>query len=169
MSTSTVTETETPQPKPGDSIVWRFNDDPMPKVPQTGGCRCGTVRFHIQHEVLTKQPGFHIPVKMCNCSICGRNGYLMIFPERDEIEWISGKDTLSEYRFATEKNAHKFCGRCGSSVLMDPEGTWKSWAGDVVGLNVRMLDDWDFEDLHLHKKNRKDCDPSKYATQIKAE
>lgn len=136
MSTSAATETPALKPLPGDSIVWRFNDDPMNKIPQIGGCHCGAVRFRIQHETLTKQPGFHIPVKMCNCSICGRNGYLMIYPERDEIEWISGKDDLSEYRFSTGKIAHKFCGRCGSGVCMDLEGTWKSWAGDVVGINV---------------------------------
>lgn len=139
-SMSSITETPAPQQpkkqKQADAVVWRFNDDPMPKVLQTGGCHCGAVRFRIQHEVLTRQPGYHIPVKMCNCSICGRNGYLLIYPERHEIEWISGEDALVDYKFATEKKAHRFCGRCGSSICMDMTGSWKSWAGDVVGINV---------------------------------
>ena len=134
---STPSET-TPTKKPGrfDPPVWRFNEDPMPNVSQTGGCHCGAVRFRVQHPVLTKQPGFHFPVKMCNCSICAHNGYLLIYPERHELEWISGEEVLVDYRFATEKKAHRFCGRCGSSICMDPQGSWSSWAGDVVGLNV---------------------------------
>ncbi|KAK9420753.1 putative CENP-V/GFA domain-containing protein [Seiridium unicorne] len=176
MSTSTSVDAVSSKPGPPDTMVWRFNDDPMPKVPQTGGCHCGAVRFHIQHEKLTKEPRYHIPVKMCNCSIRGRNGYLMIYSERDEFEWISGKDTLSEYRFESEKKEHKFCPHCGSSVCMDLEWTWQSWAGDVVGINlqsqtrpvdtnaycnrqVRMLDDWDFDNLNLHRKNSKDGGP----------
>ncbi|KAK5663834.1 hypothetical protein OQA88_37 [Cercophora sp. LCS_1] len=97
---------------------------------------------------------------MCDCSICARNGYLLIYPERSEIEWLSGEDEMQEYRFAMMKKAHKFCGRCGSSICLDPEGSWKSWAGDVVGINVRMLDDFDFEVLHLHKKDGKNFVPS---------
>jgi hypothetical protein len=122
--------------KPTDTIVWRFNDDLMPNVIHTGGCHCGAGRFRIQHPVLTRQPGYHIPVKMCDGSICGRNGYLFIYPERKEIKWLFGEDTMVDYRFATETKAHKFCGRCGSSVCMDMTGSWNSWAGDVVGINV---------------------------------
>ncbi|KAI1843825.1 hypothetical protein JX265_001119 [Neoarthrinium moseri] len=96
---------------------------------------------------------------MCDCSICGRLGYLLIYPLRDEIEWISGEHDMAEYKFATERKVHKFCSRCGSSICMDMTGSWNSWAGDVVGMNVRMLDDFDIEVLNLHKKNGKDFEP----------
>lgn len=128
------------QPKPGETIVWRWDgsDHPIPKITHTGSCHCGAVRFRFQHEDLTRQPWWHVPVKSCNCSICERNGYLMVFPHRDEIEWISGWDEMMSYTFATGTKVHRFCGKCGSSVCEDYLGLWKQ-AGDVVGMNVGRL------------------------------
>lgn len=131
-----IAEASPSKPGPKDTIVWRFNDDPIPKVSQTGRCHCGTVRFRVQHEALTRQPGYHISVKMCDCSICGLNGYLLIHLEHHEIEWLSGENILVDYRFATENKAHKFCGQCSSSICLDSLGSWMSWAGDVVGSNL---------------------------------
>ena len=139
----TSTTTESPAPPvpdrklgPPETIVWRWNDDPIEETTSTGGCHCGAVRFRFRHEVLTRQPGYHCPVKNCNCSICARNGYLFVYPERSQIEWISGEDALVDYKFATGKKVHRFCGRCGSSICMDLTGLWSKWAGDVVGMNV---------------------------------
>jgi hypothetical protein len=128
------------QPKPGKTIVWRWDgsDSPVPKIPHTGSCHCGTVRFRFPHEDPTRQPGWHVPVKNCNCSICERNGLLLIYPQRSEIEWLSGWDTMSSYTFATHTKVQRFCGTCGSSVAMDFLGLWKA-AGDVVGINVSFL------------------------------
>jgi len=41
---------------------------------------------------------------------------------------------------------------------MDFLGLWKA-AGDVVGINVRMLDNLDIEALNLHKKDGKNYVP----------
>lgn len=133
-SSSDATHLKKEAPAP---FVWRFNDDPIPEdTVYTGGCHCGAVRFRFKGPLLTRQPGYHIPVKNCNCSICGKNGYLLIFPAREDIEWLNGEDALVDYKFATEKKAHRFCGRCGSSICMDMTGSWIAWAGDVVGMNV---------------------------------
>ena len=180
LTTDAPASSPAPDPKPGRFGLtrWRFNDEPRSKVAQTGGCHCGAVPFRIQHEPLTKQAGFHIPVKMCNCSICARNGYFLIYPLRTELEWLQGggdDGTMTDYRFATGNKAHRFCARCGSSICLDPEGSWNSWAGDVVGINVslprytvgtvanfiqvRMLDDWGIADLNFHEKNGKNFYP----------
>jgi len=93
------------------------------------------VRFRSPHPKLAQQEGWHFPVKNCDCSICQRNGYLTIFAERKDIEWLSGWDVVRSYKFATEKKVHRFCGTCRSSVCFDFLGEWKA-AGDVVGINV---------------------------------
>lgn len=62
-----------------DSIVWRYSDDTMPKIPQTGGYHCGAARSRIHHGTLIEEYGLYIPVKMCTSSICGFNGYSMIY------------------------------------------------------------------------------------------
>jgi len=130
------------QPRPGETIVWRWDgsDSPIPKIPHTGSCHCGAVRFRFPHEDLTRQPGWHIPVKNCNCSICERNGLLLIYPERSEIEWLNGWDTMKSYTFGTHTKVQRFCGTCGSSVAMDFSGKFKPAGGlDVVGINVSCL------------------------------
>jgi len=145
MQNSTKTETENQiqtqtQPKPGETIVWRWDgsDSPIPKIPYTGSCHCGAVRFRFPHEDLARQPGWHVPVKNCNCSICERNGLLLVYPLRSEIEWISGWEEMRSYTFATHTKAQRFCGTCGSSVAIDFMGLWKH-AGDVIGINVSAL------------------------------
>ncbi|KAB5557942.1 amidase signature domain-containing protein [Coniochaeta sp. 2T2.1] len=140
---------------PPDTILWRWSDDPVEETTSAGGCHCGAVRFRFRHEVLTRQPGYHCPVKDCNCSICVKNGYLFVYPQRQQIVWISGEGALVDYRFATGKKVHRFCGRCGSSICMDMTGSWNEWAGDVVAMNVCMLDDFDVDVLNLQKKDGK--------------
>lgn len=109
MSESIANQTTTGRiTKVGEELVFRFDNDtsPIPKVPHTGGCHCGAVRFKFLHEVLEAQPTYHMFVKSCDCSICERNGYLHVYPYRHEIEWISGWDKMSDYKFATGKKVN---------------------------------------------------------------
>ncbi|OJJ42663.1 hypothetical protein ASPZODRAFT_137045 [Penicilliopsis zonata CBS 506.65] len=132
-------------------VVWKTSEDAIEKVPFTGSCHCGAVQFSMLHEPLTKHHTYHIPVKSCNCSICARNGYLTIFVERHEIEWISGWEEMARYQFTPKHKEHRFCGTCGSSVCIDFLGNWA--VGDVIGINVRMLHGVDLDGLFIHKKN----------------
>lgn len=93
-----------------------------------GNCHCGAVRFTLKIPSLTEHE-----VISCDCSICTRNGYLMVYPERQNTTLETGADNLTEFRFTNESPAvHKFCSICGSSVLVDV-----SMPGyDVLGLNV---------------------------------
>jgi len=101
-----------------------------PKIWQDGSCHCGAVTFKVLHEPLEES----IPIRCCNCSICHKKGYLTIYPERKEIEWLSGWDGMKNYRFGTETRDHKFCDVCGSSICIDFLGKWS--VGDVIGINV---------------------------------
>ncbi|KAK0622728.1 Mss4-like protein [Immersiella caudata] len=103
-------------------------------ITMAGSCHCGAVRFKVSHPPLDPQPTCQVPVSNCNCSICQKNGYLAIYPNRKDIEWLSGWDEMKNYRFGSKNRDHKFCGICGSSVCIDFLGNWH--VGDVIGVNV---------------------------------
>ena len=81
-----------------------------------GTCHCGTV----QYSVTLSPPLAQQEVRSCNCTICTRNGYLFVYPEREQLEFKSATQDLGEYTFGRKKNVHKFCKRCGSSLYTDP-------------------------------------------------
>ncbi|MCJ1427574.1 hypothetical protein MMC29_005477 [Sticta canariensis] len=47
-------------------------------------CHCGTVRYHVFLPALAGVANPH-PVMSCNCSLCTRNGYLNVYPQRHEM------------------------------------------------------------------------------------
>jgi hypothetical protein len=70
-----------------------------------GGCHCGAVRF----EAVTALDS----LGDCNCSRCARLGWVMqSVPDRD-FTLLSGTETLTPYRFNTERIEHLFCPVCG--------------------------------------------------------
>lgn len=94
-----------------------------------GHCHCGEVKFQIK----ISPPFPDHTVISCNCSVCHRNGYLLVYPARQDVSFIRGEDKLQSYEFNRHKATHKFCPACGSSVLID----FKSGeAKDVIGINV---------------------------------
>ena len=79
-------------------------------------CHCGAVKYKI------KLGEFDLPenqVNSCNCSICTKNGYLLVYPCTEDVVWHEGYDTLKNYRFGKQRFDHKFCSICGSSILID--------------------------------------------------
>ncbi len=58
----------------------------------------------------------------------------MIYPKRADISWLSGKDTLKSYKFASKRVGHRFCPECGTSIggLSDTPGFFD----DIMVLNV---------------------------------
>jgi hypothetical protein len=98
-------------------------------TPYPANCHCGAVKFTVRVPSLINHE-----VNNCNCSICDRNGYLLLYPEREEVTFHSGFDTLSSYLFATKQKPHKFCPICGSSVFIDFQGSFKGH--DWLGINV---------------------------------
>ena len=110
-------------------------------------CHCGAVRCRIHYPSLenpeTKK------VNCCNCSICTKNGYLLIYPERQDVVWTKGFDHLKSYKCATKTKDHLFCPTCGSSILIDFNGTNES--GDYLAVNVGCCQQ--YQSIRLSKAN----------------
>jgi uncharacterized protein (DUF1330 family) len=102
-----------------------------------GGCHCGRVRF----RVLGEPSG----VTECNCSICGKKGFLHWIVPREAFELLSGADDLSEYRFNTGVAQHRFCRTCGVHSFYVPRSD-----PDKIDVNVRCLDGVDPKTLTIH-------------------
>ena len=49
-------------------------------------CHCGTVCF----TVTLKYPFPEFKINKCNCSICSKNGYLLVYPTRKDVVWTRG-------------------------------------------------------------------------------
>ncbi|KAB8217862.1 Mss4-like protein [Aspergillus novoparasiticus] len=77
-------------------------------------CHCGAVRFSFSLAPLKT-----IKINRCNCSICTKNSYLLVYPLRKDVVFHRGEDQLAEYRFGNRTKPHKFCPNCGTSVLID--------------------------------------------------
>ncbi|GME22862.1 Aldehyde-activating protein [Neofusicoccum parvum] len=95
-------------------------------------CHCGRVQFTVTLPDITTQQ-----VVRCNCSICTRNGYLLVYPKVEDVKFTSGEFRLGEYRFGNKNKPHKFCMLCGTSILIDfSNSTWKE-EREVTAVNIR--------------------------------
>ena len=96
-------------------------------------CHCGAIRY----SVTLSPPLEQQTITECNCSICTRNAYLLVYPERKHVEIASGREMLKTYSFGPKMNLHQFCGCCGSAVFFDPQILKRGGEIDVMGINVR--------------------------------
>jgi hypothetical protein len=101
-----------------DGMTWRG-----------GGCHCGAVRF----EVETPDT---VEVEDCNCSMCGRTGFLHIIVPASRFRLLSGADKLNSYSFNTGIAKHLFCSVCGVKSFYVPRSN-----PDGFSVNLRCLDD----------------------------
>ncbi|KZP15368.1 hypothetical protein FIBSPDRAFT_750286 [Athelia psychrophila] len=121
-------------------------------VAYKANCHCSAVTLTVRLPPLST-----LELSNCNCSICTRNGYIMVYPTPENVEYHTGADNLTEFRFASEngvhrlvtysfathKAAHKFCRSCGSSICVDRSGF-----GTIdYGMNVRMFKEIDLKGL----------------------
>ena len=87
----------------------------------TGNCHCGAVQFAFDCEPNPK-------VLDCNCSICHRSGYLHLIVPMASLQFISGTDALTDYRFGTGIARHCFCRHCGIKPLYQPRSHPQRWS-----------------------------------------
>ncbi|KAF7504044.1 hypothetical protein GJ744_002873 [Endocarpon pusillum] len=118
-------------------------DSKMPVETWNGSCHCGNVRFTLNIRTSL----YEQDITSCNCSICQRNGYLIIYPKSSDITWHSGQDSLKNYYFGSKRIGHRFCPECGTSIfgISDTPGFFE----DVAALNVRTLEGIEIEKLKL--------------------
>lgn len=111
----------------------------MPKERHEGSCQCGAVRFSAVVDL--------DQTITCNCSRCQRLGSVLSAADADEFTLETGADTLTEYRFNTNRIAHQFCSVCGIEPFafgQSPEGA------RVAMINVNCLHGVDPRALTSH-------------------
>lgn len=112
--------------------------DPLNAQTYNALCHCGLV----QYTVTLSPPLEQQKIVECNCSICMRNGYLLVYPQREHVKVTNGKEALTTYTFGAKMNLHQFCGRCGSAVFFDPQLPKRGQDIDIMGVNVRFELQW---------------------------
>jgi hypothetical protein len=117
----------------------------------TGGCHCGRVRF----EVLAPA---RITVSECDCSICGKVGYLHLIVPAERFKLLSGGDALTTYTFNTGVAKHYFCSTCGVKSFYVPRSH-----PDGISVNARCIDDGSIESLTITPFNGRDWEKGRAA------
>ncbi|KAI9678278.1 MAG: hypothetical protein M1817_006223 [Caeruleum heppii] len=129
-----------------------------------GNCHCGAIKY----TVALSPPLEEQKVMSCNCSICIRNGYLMVYPPKESVTFHQGKDKttvgaslapiifrtpfvdgflMQKYSFGGGNVEHNFCSTCGTSVFIEPlKG---GWIDGKYAINVRTFKDVDVPSLTL--------------------
>jgi hypothetical protein len=72
-----------------------------------GSCHCKAITFRVK---LTD--GFHT-IRRCTCSYCRMRGAIAVSANLNDIEIVTGQDSLTLYQFGTHTAKHYFCARCG--------------------------------------------------------
>jgi hypothetical protein len=98
----------------------------------SGGCHCTAVRF----EAILPDPP--VPALDCNCSICRMTGFLHVIVPYSDFELISGRDSLTSYRFGTGAADHLFCRICGVKSFYQPRSHPDAWSVNANCLDERV-------------------------------
>jgi hypothetical protein len=96
---------------------------------RTGQCHCGAVRFEVK---LTD--GFNTR-RRCTCSFCRMRGAVTVSADLGGINFLSGEDKLSTYKFNTGIAKHFFCSTCGIYTHHQRRSNQQQY-----GINVACLD-----------------------------
>lgn len=94
---------------------------------QRGRCHCGAVRFEVDGE----PEGLEV----CNCSYCGRTGFVHWYVEPERFRLLAGGDVLEAYTWGTGTSRNRFCRTCGIAPFRTPRSD-----PDKVAVNVRCLE-----------------------------
>ena len=94
----------------------------------TGKCHCGSVVFEVEAPE-------RIECTECNCSICGKSGYLHLIVSKSRFRLLQGERELSTYTFNSGVARHLFCKTCGIKSFYVPRSN-----PDGFAVNVRCLE-----------------------------
>jgi hypothetical protein len=110
----------------------------------TGSCHCGKVRFEVKTDLAR--------VFSCNCSICSRAGYLLVFVPEEQFSLLRGEDAQTDYQFHKKVVHHTFCATCG--IRSFGRGTGRDGKA-MRAVNVRCLDGVDLDALTITRVDGK--------------
>lgn len=107
-------------------------------------CHCGAIKLEVNAELGD--------VIECNCSTCGKSGFLSWYVPIDSVRLATPGCGMSSYfwRFATE--GFHFCGNCG----MATHRTWR----DRISVNARCIVDVDVFELTMKRVDGKHTIPA---------
>jgi hypothetical protein len=84
-----------------------------------GSCHCGAIKYTVTLDDALAPEGTG-KINKCNCSICHSNGYLLVYPKREDVVWLNDSESkLRDYYMGRKLKAHRFCPECSSSILID--------------------------------------------------
>ncbi|KZP15367.1 hypothetical protein FIBSPDRAFT_1048163 [Athelia psychrophila] len=118
-----------------------------PIIAYKANCHCSAVTLTVRLPSLST-----LELSNCNCSLCTRNGYVMAYPTSENVEYHTGADNLTEFRFASENGAHRFCKTCGISISAE-----LTISGKVrLAVNIRLFQDVDLSTMKYKHTATKD-------------
>ncbi|RDA88630.1 hypothetical protein CP532_5854 [Ophiocordyceps camponoti-leonardi (nom. inval.)] len=146
----------------GDPYVPHKYKGPLPPEAKgqktyTGTCHCGKLGLAVSTEPLDET--YEGNVIECNCSICERNAYIWIYPQKGSVILSGNEADITKYKFAKRLTSKTFCSTCGTFMTNENEPELyqlpdteenrviKDWLANAHPLNLRVLEGVDFARL----------------------
>lgn len=107
--------------------------EPPASKAYAANCHCGLVTYTVTLSPPLEQG--HTVVR-CNCSVCTRLGYALVYPSRADVVFHTGWDEMNNYRCGRKVFDNKFCGYCGTSILIDFADIELPMGKGLLGVNV---------------------------------
>lgn len=105
--------------------------------PYSLSCHCGALRLEVEAEL--------DEVEECNCSTCGRYGFLHWKVEASAVRLLSLKSVVSVYKWRDATGGYEFCATCGVGLLRS------GYPNDIVSVNARCIEGVDLFDLQVRR------------------
>lgn len=101
---------------------------------RTLSCHCGAIQLEVNAELGQ--------VRACNCTICGKSGFLHWYVSPDAVRLKTPSRGLSTYVWREAAAGHHFCPTCGVPVT-------RTAPDNYFSINARCLDGVDVFDLDI--------------------
>lgn len=87
------------------------------KVTYDAYCHCKSVHYTTRIPSLSGASPHNVAV--CNCSICVKKAYLLVYPTVPNFNLVQGRELLKFYSFAAKRVRHVSCANCASSLWIE--------------------------------------------------
>jgi hypothetical protein len=98
-------------------------------------CHCGAFRFEVDAPLED--------LGECNCSTCGRHGFLHWKVPEKSVRLLTWKRPLTVYKWRDVSGGHEFCPVCGTALLRS------GYPNDMVSVNARCIEGIDVFTLEI--------------------